>query len=120
MLIPIQISLYGIAPSNTLDHAIRDKATKLERIYDRVAGCRVVLSVDARRERQARQFSVHVGIKVPGGEIAVTHEHDANVHVALRDAFAAARRKLEDYAREKRAPSATSAPERSSLPACCA
>ena len=120
MLIPVQISLYGIAPTNALDHAIRDRATKLERIYERIAGCGVVLSADARRERQAKRFSVRVGIKVPGGEIAVTHEHDANVHVALRDAFAAARRKLEDYAREKRAANATSARERSSLPACCA
>jgi hypothetical protein len=50
----------------------------------------------------------------------VTHEHDQNIQVALRDAFAAARRKLEDHLREKRAPSATSTPERSSLPAYCA
>jgi hypothetical protein len=32
----------------------------------------VVLSADARRERQAKQFSVQVGIKVPGGEIVAT------------------------------------------------
>jgi ribosome-associated translation inhibitor RaiA len=120
MLIPIQISLYGVAPSDALHHSIRDKASKLERLYDRIAGCRVVLSLDARPDRAGKQFSAHVAIKLTGGEIAVTHEHEQNVHVALRDAFAAARRKLEDYVREKRAPNATSTRERSSLPAYCA
>jgi ribosome-associated translation inhibitor RaiA len=120
MLIPIQISLYGVAPSNALLHCVRDKATKLERLYDRIACCRVVLSLDARPDRPGKQFSAHIAVKLPGGEIAVTHEHDQNVQVALRDAFAAARRKLEDHLREKRAPSATSTPERSSLPAYCA
>jgi len=120
MLIPIQISLYGVAPSDALHHSIRDKASKLERLYDRIAGCRVVLSLDARPDRAGKQFSAHVAIKLTGGEIAVTHEHEQNIHVALRDAFAAARRKLEDYVREKRAPNATSTRERSSLPAYCA
>ena len=34
--------------------------------------------------------------------IVVTHEHDEDLLVALRDAFDAARRKLEDYARSQR------------------
>ena len=77
---------------------------KLEHFYDRITGCRVALTLDARHQHQGRQFSVHVGVKVPGGTIEVTREHDRNIHVALRDAFDAARRQLEDYAREKRAP----------------
>jgi ribosome-associated translation inhibitor RaiA len=120
MLIPIQISLYGVAPSNGLLHCVRDQAAKLERRYDRIAGCRVVLSLDARPERPGKRFSAHVTVKLPGGEIAVTHEHDQKIHLALRDAFAAARRKLEDYVRENRTVSATSTRERSSLPAYCA
>ena len=37
-----------------------------------------------------------------GGEIAVNRDHHEDVYVALRDAFDAARRKLEDFAREQR------------------
>jgi ribosome-associated translation inhibitor RaiA len=102
MYTPLQISLHGIAPSDTLVKGIRDKAQKLEHFYDRITGCRVALALDARHQRQGRQFSVHVGVKVPGGTIEVTREHDQNIHVALRDAFDAARRQLEDYAREQR------------------
>jgi len=103
MYTPLQISLRGIAPSDALQRAIRDKAQKLEHFYDRITGCRVALTLDARHQHQGRQFSVHVGVKVPGGTIEVTREHDRNILVALRDAFDAARRQLEDYVREKRA-----------------
>ena len=103
MFTPLQISLRGIAPSDALQRAIRDKAQKLEHFYDRITGCRVALTLDARHQHQGRQFSVHVGVKVPGGTIEVTREHDRNILVALRDAFDAARRQLEDYVREKRA-----------------
>jgi ribosome-associated translation inhibitor RaiA len=102
MFTPLQISLRGIAPSVALQRAIRDKAQKLEHLYDRITGCRVALTLDASHQRQGRQFSVHVGVKVPGGTIEVTREHDQNIHVALREAFDAARRQLEDYAREQR------------------
>jgi len=102
MYTPLQISLRGIAPTDKLVKGIRDKAQKLEHFYDRITGCRVALTLDARHQHQGKQFSVHVGVKVPGGAIEVTREHDQNIHVALRDAFAAARRQLEDYAREQR------------------
>ena len=102
MQTPLQISLHGIAPSNALHNAIREKAEKLDRYYDRLTSCRVVLELGARHKRQGKQFSVRIDLKVPGGEIAVTHEHDEDLQVALRDAFDAARRRLEDYARCQR------------------
>jgi ribosomal subunit interface protein len=103
MQIPLQISLRGIKHSDALNQAIREKAEKLERFYDRISSCRVVLELGARHHQgQGKQFSVHIDLKVPGSEIAVTKEHDEDVHVALRDAFDAARRRLEDYARVQR------------------
>jgi ribosomal subunit interface protein len=102
MQIPLQISLHGIAHSDALYDAIRAKAQKLERYYERVMSCRVVLELDARHKRQGKQFVVRIDLKVPGGEIAVTHEHDEELEIALRDAFDAARRRLEDYARVQR------------------
>ena len=102
MFAPVQISLHGISPSKALQDSIREKAGKLERFYDRIVSCRVVLMLEGLHRRQGKQFSVHIGIKVPGSEIVVTREHDEDIRVALREAFDAARRKLEDYAREKR------------------
>ena len=102
MEIPLQISLHGIAASETLYTAIREKANKLERYYPRIASCRVVLELGARHHKKGRQYSARIDLKVPGKEIAVTHEHDEDLQIALRDAFDAARRQLEDYARTQR------------------
>ena len=111
MQIPLQISLHGIEHSNALYNAIREKAEKLERYYDHIMSCRVVLEVPARHQRKGRQFSVRIDLKVPGGELAVTREHDEDLQVALRDAFDAARRRLEDYARGQRGDVKLHAPE---------
>lgn len=102
MQIPLQISLHGIAQSDALYNAIREKAEKLDRYYDRIMSCRVVLELAGRHQRRGKQFAVRIDLKVPGGEIAVTREHDEELQVALREAFDAARRKLEDYARTQR------------------
>ena len=102
MQIPLQISLHGIAHSSALYDAIREKAEKLQRYYDRIMSCRVVLELAARHQRKGKQYAVRIDLKVPSSEIAVTHEHDEDLQVALRDAFDAARRRLEDYARTQR------------------
>jgi ribosomal subunit interface protein len=102
MQIPLQISLHGIEHSNALYNAIRERAEKLDRYYDHIMSCRVVLELGGRHKRHGKQFSARIDLKVPGGEIVVTKEHDEDVQVALRDAFDAARRRLEDYARGQR------------------
>ena len=96
MQIPLQISLHGVHRSEVLYEAVRRRANKLERYYDRIMSCRVVL------ELAGGQFNVRIDLKVPGGEIAVTHVENEELDVALRDAFDAARRRLEDYARTQR------------------
>jgi ribosomal subunit interface protein len=102
MEIPLQISFQGIDQSDALSSAIREKARKLERYYAHVMSCRVVLALAARHKRKGKQYSARIDLKVPGGEIAVTHMHDEDLHIALHDAFDAARRRLEDYARVQR------------------
>ena len=102
MQIPLQISLHGIEPSDALYNAIRKRAEKLERYFDRIISCRVVLELGDRHKRHGRQFTARIDLKVPGDEIAITREHDEKLEIALRDAFDAARRKLEDHAREQR------------------
>jgi len=103
MYTPLQVSLRGIAPSEALIRAIRDKAQKLEHFYDRIAACRVALTLDPGHPGQGKQLSAHVGVKLPGRAVEATRTHDKNIYIALREAFDAARRQLEDYAREKRA-----------------
>lgn len=102
MKTPLQISLHGIAHSSALYDVIQEKAEKLDRFYGRITSCRVVLGLAGRHKRHGRQFTARIDLKVPGAEIVINKEHDEDVQVALRDAFDAARRKLEDFGREQR------------------
>lgn len=49
---------------------------------------------DAGRRASGRQFGVHVSVRIPGREIVVTRSHDADIYVALSDAFDIVRRQL--------------------------
>jgi ribosomal subunit interface protein len=111
MQTPLQVSFHGIAHSDAVYNAIREKAEKLERYYEHIMSCRVVLELPARHRRKGKQYAVRIDLKVPGGELAVTREHDEDLQVALRDAFDAARRRLEDYARGRRGDVKHHAPE---------
>jgi ribosome-associated translation inhibitor RaiA len=46
--------------------------------------------------------SVRIDLSVPGAELVANHARDEDVYVALRDAFAAITRQLEEYARRQR------------------
>lgn len=89
--------------------------------FQRITGCHVVVAQPHRHHRGGRLSSVRIDVVVPGGEIVVNrdqhldHTHE-DVFVALRDAFAAARRRRDDHVRrmrgdEKRHP--TPAPDHS-------
>lgn len=102
MELPLQISFHGLHHSDTLGELIGERARRLERFHRHLLACRVVVEVAARHKRRGRPCCVHVILKVPGGEIAVTHEHDADMRIAVREAFDAARRRLEDFVRKQR------------------
>jgi ribosomal subunit interface protein len=100
--VPLQIVVRNTPHSPALDARIRDKAAKLEEFDPRITSCRVTVEEASKHHHQGRQFSVRIDLRVPGREIAVTREHHEDVYVALRDAFDAAKRQLEDVVREKR------------------
>jgi len=107
MQIPLQVSFRGMDPSDAVEARVRERAAKLDRFYDRIMGCRVVIESPHRRHHQGKLFHVRIDLTVPGGEFAVTREpaeHHAHedVFVAVRDAFDALQRQLEDFARRQR------------------
>jgi len=102
MPMSVQVTFRGMDGSDAVGAAVRRKTAQLEKFHPNILRCRVVIEEVARHRTTGRQCTVHVGLKAPGGEIAVTHDHDEDVHVAIRDAFAAVRRKLDDFARLRR------------------
>ena len=99
---PIQITLRDIGPSEALEAHIRDKAAKLEAFYPQITGCRVTVEMPARHKHQGKLFNVRIDVHVPGGELAINRDLNEDVYVALRDAFDAAKRQLEEYGRKQR------------------
>jgi ribosomal subunit interface protein len=103
MRVALQVTFRDMPRSDAVEAEIRRRAEKLEEFCDRIMSCRVTVETPAAHKHQGKLFSVHVDVKVPGEEIASTrrHEHE-DVFVAIRDAFDAVRRRLEDYVRRSR------------------
>lgn len=107
MQIPLEITFHNMDHSDAVDANIREKAAKLERYFDRIVGCRVVIEAPHKHSRKGKMFEVRVDISVPGKEIVVNrngpknHAHE-DVYVAIRDAFTAACRQLEDHSQKVR------------------
>ena len=102
MQIPLQITIRDVAQSEALEAQIREKAAKLESFHARITSCRVTVEELHKHHHQGREFRVRVDLRVPGNEIIVDRNHDEDVYVALRDAFDAAKRQLEDVVSEQR------------------
>lgn len=106
MTVPLQITFKDFPPSEAVELRIRERAERLERHHKRITECRVVVEAPHRKHQKGKLFHLNVLVVVPGGEIIVNNEsHDKHAHediyVAIRDAFAAAERQLEDFVRVK-------------------
>ena len=121
----LHITFHGVAPSPALSQRVAKEAAKLERFFDRITSCRVVIGQPHRHHRRGGNFEIYIEIGVPRERLVVRHEasghraleEDAlgkprkqlelqtprrDPYVAVRDAFNAAQRRLEDYARRLR------------------
>ncbi|MBK6741731.1 MAG: ribosome-associated translation inhibitor RaiA [Hydrogenophilales bacterium] len=102
MKLPLQITLRDIAHSDAVETRIREKAEKLDHLFPNIMSNHVVVEMPGKHKHQGKQFSVHLDIKVPGGEVIVSKEMDEDVYVVLRDAFDAAKRQLEEHTCKQR------------------
>ena len=107
MQIPLQINFRHMEHSDALETKIREKAQKLEQFAEHIMSCRVTVDLEHKHHHQGNLFGVKIDITLPETEIIADrhpdkhHAHE-DVYVALRDAFDAARRQLEDYVRKQR------------------
>lgn len=104
---PLRIAFRNMEPSEALEQRIRTRVTEMEHLCDRITSCDVVVELDHKHPRQGKLFHVRVDLALPGRTIVVrrepadNHTHE-DAHVAVRDAFDAARRQLEDHVRMAR------------------
>ncbi|MBI3940861.1 MAG: HPF/RaiA family ribosome-associated protein [Acidobacteria bacterium] len=125
MRIPMQVTFRNLSYSDAVAARVQREATKLGTFYQRILGCRVLVEVPHRHHVVGNPFHIRVDLTLPGGTVVVNQapslyasgqrsemeEHTKSdevaashkcLDVALREAFNAARRRLQDYARCQR------------------
>ena len=107
MQIPLQIIFRGIPHSDAVEARIREKVDKLDRFHSHIMSCRVAVESEHQHHHQGNQYHIRIDITTPRKELVVSREHHdkqahEDIYVAIRDAFNAATRQLEDYSRIKR------------------
>jgi cold shock CspA family protein len=121
----LQITFRNMKPSKEIEELIRAGAAKLDALYSQLVGCRVMVEIPHRHHKKGSPYHVRIDLTVPQGEIIVKREpslsararqlgereirKDAEVQIphkdlrfAISDAFKAAARRLQDYARRQR------------------
>ena len=129
----LQITFRNMQRSEEIEGWIRAEAAKLETFYSQLMGCRVAVEVPHRHHRKGSPYHVRIDLTVPQGEIVVKREPSLNararqlgereikkhaevntphknLRIAINEAFKAAGRRLQDYARRQRGDTKSHAP----------
>lgn len=125
MELPTQITFRNMESSENVKEWIRSEADKLETFYKPIMGCRVAVEIPHRHRRKGAAYGVRIDLTLPGREIVVKRsptlahrlrqvretaltKHEEldgprkNLRMAISQAFEAARRRLQEYARKQR------------------
>ena len=107
MRVTPEISFRNFEATNGIRDLINEEVAKLETFYDRIIGCSVMMEVPHRRHEEGNLYHVRVRMTIPGRQLVVSrdpsgHHAHADPYLAVRDAFAAMRRRLDEYAQKRR------------------
>jgi cold shock CspA family protein/ribosome-associated translation inhibitor RaiA len=103
MQTPLQVSVRNLPFSDAARALVQKYVDKLELFYDRITSCRVMIDVPQHFPAgEPMVYNVRVDIRVPGDEIVIKRQPHPELETAIQDAFDAAGRRLQDYARRQR------------------
>lgn len=108
MQVQPEIVFQNCEPTEELRSEVTQQLQRLEKFSPRITSCRVVIHAPETRHRHGDSFKIDLRIAMPQHkDIVVNRLHGdvpENEHplVAIRNAFAAAQRQIEDAAREMR------------------
>jgi ribosome-associated translation inhibitor RaiA len=99
---PLQVSYKGFEPSESVQALIERRAGDLERVFDRITRCLVVVEQPHQRRRTGSAYTVRIHLGVPGHELVVDrgpgrNERHVEAHPAIRDAFDAMEKQLRTW-----------------------
>lgn len=101
---PLEITFHGVERSEAVEQRIRQKFKRIEAHFERITHARVAIEAPQRRTPLPKFFHVRIDIGIAGKKpIVVHHEPDdehahTDVMLAIRDAFSAAQRQVDELA----------------------
>jgi putative sigma-54 modulation protein len=104
---PLEISFKGLDKSTAIEAKITERAARLEKHFDRMTHCRVVVAAPHKHSHKGKTYEIKIDIGIPGAApLIVTHESPVgqaqeDLRIALRDAFDAADRRLDELVDKK-------------------
>src|SRR3954471_7188233 len=102
MQVPLEISTRWIDLSPPLEAELRKRAGRLERHSDRITSCRIAVErPTGNHHQEGGPYRVRVDITVPGSEL-VANKQAEEIFAAIREAFDAAERQVEDFSQRRR------------------
>ena len=101
MQLPLQIVFHGMPRSEALEARIREGAAKIEHFHGRITSCHVTVEPCGHHRQQGRLYAARIELRAPSRAEIVASRHE-DVFVAVRDAFDALRRQLQDSVRQSR------------------
>lgn len=95
----LRVAVHGEGITDEIRSKIEDKFSKLDHYFSRITGCTVTVNVVKAGRKHGQLFELHVDVTVPKGNLVVDRHRAESLYVAIREAFNAARRKLQEHAR---------------------
>ena len=99
---PLQITSRNFELTDAMRAVIEKRVEALRQYFGRLTGCHVVIEAPVQHHRRGGPFNVRIDLRTPGAELSVNKQGADDLAVAIREAFASARRRLEDHLRELR------------------
>jgi hypothetical protein len=102
-----QITFRGMAPSDSVEALIRQRAERLEHHCPDLRSCHVVVDQPHKHQHKGNHFSIRLDLVTPYGELAVNRDPPEDgghqdFRAAVRDVFDAAARMLDTEAGRRR------------------
>lgn len=106
MPFPTEITFHRMEGTEALRADIEKHARKLQQFEQGIIKCTVVMEPAEHHHHKGNRFAVRIRLTLPGGELDVGHtpsgdQTHEDAYVAIRDAFKAMRRKLQDFHRKQ-------------------
>jgi len=98
----LQIQFLDMPRSDAIEAKLRDRVDGLAKFSDKIQKCHVWVESPHGHHHKGKLYGTRIRLTVPGEEIDVDLQPaEVDVYVSIRQAFDAARRKLEDYERRR-------------------